>query len=499
MGVAVVVGGGFSGVIAARELLRGEWSVIMVDPGLSPGRGLAYGTSEPWHLLNSPVASMSADPDRPTDFLDWCRRTDHRLGGAPVQPTDFVPRAWYGDYLTETLRATESVLWGSGPVRDGEPDDWPPDAEPGGLTIHRGRVSRIFEASGPGLTVLLDDGVVIPADKVVLALGHATPSLPVRLPAEVRTHPGYVADPWRPGALDRVQDGPVLLVGTGLTAVDVALTLANRAVAAVELTAVSRHGLLPQPHRPAGEPPAPVRSIELDLLSAGSLAALTRSVRLLAQRVGDWRAVMDALRPHWDRLWQGLSEPDQRRFLRHLARYWEVHRHRMAPPVAAAIERLRLDGALRVRSAELCGVSVAESGGLRVVLRHRGGTAAVTENDFAAVINCTGPGRLVDSDPLVRSLIADGLARCGPYNLGLDVDEHGAALGRDGRAGRGDRAPALYVLGPPRRGRLWETAAAPEIRTQARALATHLRGRGALGSRCVHGDEHPDPAYALPG
>jgi uncharacterized NAD(P)/FAD-binding protein YdhS len=281
----------------------------------------------------------------------------------------------------------------------------------------------------------------------------------------------------------------------------VALTLANRTGRTPSLTAVSRHGLLPRAHRPAGQQPAAVGPLDPDLLSTGSLAQLTRSLRLLAERVGDWRAVMDALRPHWDQLWQRLSAADQQRFLRHLARYWEVHRHRMAPPVAAAIDGLRRDGVLRVRSAELCGLSPTDSGELRAVLRNRGHEAveAVTTHEFAAVINCTGPGRLVDSDPLVRSLIADGLARCGPYRLGLDVDEHGAALGRDGLAGRGLRSPALYVVGPPRRGRLWETTAAPEIRAQARALATHLRGQGALGSRCVHGDEHSDPAYALPG
>lgn len=492
MGIAVVVGGGCSGVLATRELLRVGWHVVLVDPGARPGRGLAYSTAAPWHLLNSPVAAMSADPDRPDDFLRWCRIRDPQTG-----PGDFVPRSWYGDYLTEVLREADQTAQGR-------------------LTVQRGRVARIFEPSGgPGnpLTVLLCDDVVIPADRVVLALGHPAPSAPARLDAAAARTGAYIADPWRPGVLESLPEGPVLLIGTGLTAVDVALTLAHAGRG--DLTAVSRHGLLPQAHRrppAAGVPtaatsgsgpltgpapatpgagpvgltvpadqagPAAFRALTPaaaqaatiaalpELVGAGSLAELTRSLRRLAAVTGDWRAVLDALRPHWDTLWQGLAEPDQRRFLRHLARYWEVHRHRMAPPVADLIDGLLTTGTLRVRAAELCGVEAVDEG-VRVVLRERHG-GAITATHYAAVINCTGPGRLVESDPLVRSLVAEGMARPGPYRLGLDTDPHGALLRRDGSP-----HPALWTLGPTRRGRLWETTAAPEIRAQARALADVL-------------------------
>ncbi|MEU8078470.1 FAD/NAD(P)-binding protein [Catellatospora citrea] len=462
MGIAVVVGGGCSGVLATRELLRTGWHVVLVDPGARPGRGLAYSTAAPWHLLNSPAAAMSADPDRPDDFLRWCRQRDPRTG-----PADFVPRSWYGDYLTEVLRAADETAQGR-------------------LTVQRGRVARIFEPSGHGgpLTVLLADDVVIPADRVVLALGHPAPSTPARLDAAAARSGAYVADPWRPGALDDLPEGPILLIGTGLTAVDVALTLAN--AGRRDLTAVSRHGLLPQPHRrspatgsgtvavqgTAQVPAAQAVPAALpELLAAGSLAVVLRTLRRLAADTGDWRAVFDALRPHWDALWQGLPEPDQRRFLRHLARYWEVHRHRMAPAVADSIGALRERGSLRVRAAELCGIEAADEG-VRVVLREWHG-GAITAPTFAAVVNCTGPGRIVESDPLVRALVAEGMARPGPYRLGLDTDPHGALLRRDGSA-----HPALWTLGPTRRGVLWETTAAPEIRTQARALAVALGDAG---------------------
>lgn len=391
MGIVAVVGGGLSGVLAARELLAyPDHEVVLIDPSARPGRGLAYGTARPWHLLNSPAGSMSADPDRPDNFTRWCQARERR-----TEAGDFVPRAWYGDYLTEVLRETDRTSEGR-------------------LTVYRARVERIFE--GDRYAVLTSDGVVIPADEVVLALGNAR-----------KKSDGI--DPWELGALENLPDGPVYLKGTGLTAVDVVLTLVR--LGRTEIIAVSRHGLLPQRHRPTAPAAAPGRApagkaVEL----TGDLSAMIRQLRSQP----DWRAAFDALRPRWDELWQGLGERQQESFLRHVARYWEVHRHRMAPAVADEIDALRADGTLTVQA-------------MGVQLK--------------GFVDCTGPGRAVD-DPLVRTLIADGLVRPGPHGIGLDGTP-------DGRVGR-----ALWTIGPMRRGVLWETTAAPEIRAQARVLGRAL-------------------------
>ncbi|HEX6686869.1 MAG TPA: FAD/NAD(P)-binding protein [Candidatus Limnocylindrales bacterium] len=432
---AVVVGGGAGGVLATVQLLAAGWPVVLIDPRTTPGRGVAQGFASPWHLLGSPVDEMSALPDKPDDFLRWCRMRCPR-----TQPFDFVPRGWYGEYLSETLRAADS----------------------GRLTVHRASVSRIFDAPGGGFTVLLSGGVVIPAAHVVLALGEAAPADPLPLPAPVRQAPSYIGDPGEFAApVVAAGDGPVLLIGTGPTAVDVTLALAHTHPG-ISILAVSRHGLTPQPHRRRDT--AAGRRVEPVL--AGSLARLLRTLRSQAAETGDWHAVMDAHRPHWNRLWDGLSEPEQRRFLRHAARFWEVHRHRVAPAVADRIAALRAGGTLRVAAGEVCGLA-ADPHGLVATIRYRGGDVATQR--FAAVVNCTGPGRVVESSPLVRSLIAEGIARPGPYRLGLDTDAHGALVRRDGSVN-----PALWTLGPPRRGVLWETSAVPEIRAQAQALARRL-------------------------
>jgi uncharacterized NAD(P)/FAD-binding protein YdhS len=403
-----VVGGGCAGVLVTRELLRaGDDDVVLIEPG-ELGGGVAYGQARPWHLLNSRAGAMSADPDDPGHFLRWAGAT----------PAAFRPRAEYGRYLRAVLDEAD---------RD----------HPGRLHVRRARAASI----GPDGVVALDDGGAVHADHVVLATGG---------PAAARQridHPRYVTDPWRPGVLESLPgDRPVLLVGTGLTAVDVALTLTADGQRTAPVVAVSRRGLLPLTHTADATPPA-VPSLD----DCATLRDVVRAVRAAAGEAGDWRPVVDGLRPLLDQLWTALTPGEQDAFLRHLARPWECHRHRMAPEVAARVVALRTAGLLEIRAG-----GVAAWPGLA---------------DYAAVVNCAGPGRLpAAAGPLVGGLLATGLARVGPHGLGLDIDTAGRLVGATGRAH--DR---LWVVGALRRGARWETTAVPEIRAQARSLVTDLR------------------------
>ncbi len=424
-----VVGGGCSGLLVTRELLwRTGDDVVMVEPG-PPGGGVAYGAARPWHLLNSRAAAMSADPDDPGHFARW----------AGAAPDDFVARDTYGRYLRSVLDASAA-------------------AHPGRFHRRAARVSGVRPVAD-GCLLTLDSGDELRADHVVLATGNPAGAQPSAVPAELRAHPAYVADPWRPGALDAVPAGvPALLIGTGLTAVDVALTLAADGRRTAGVVAVSRRGLLPLSHTATAAPP-----YRPDLDDCAGLRDVIRAVRAAAGEAADWRAVVDGLRPHLDRLWGALTAGEQEAFLRHLARPWECHRHRMAPQVAARIAGLRRDGVLAVRAGGIRGVRAEPGGALTVELAD--GPAS-----YGAVINCAGPGRLPDcADPLTADLLGAGLARVGPHGLGLDVDPAGRLVAAGGTPNR-----RLRLVGPLRRGAVWETTAVPEIRAQARRLADGL-------------------------
>jgi uncharacterized NAD(P)/FAD-binding protein YdhS len=202
----------------------------------------------------------------------------------------------------------------------------------------------------------------------------------------------------------------------------------------------------------------------------------------MASRPNHWQDVVDAVRPHIPDLWRRLPDRDKRLFVRHVARYWEVHRHRMPPATARRITELRCTGRLSVLRGRVTGVSGTPGPArLRIRVDQDG---SVTDLPAGWLINATGPGTDLTrtADPLLRDLLSRGLARPDPLRLGLDATGDGAVLDAAGTP-----SPTLFTLGPTLRGIRYESTAIPEIRDQAAALAGRLIA--APGAR-----EHPGSA-----
>jgi uncharacterized NAD(P)/FAD-binding protein YdhS len=452
-----IVGGGFSGAMLAARLVTRRRAhpvhVALVDRTGRFGHGVAYGTSNPRHLLNVPAGMMSAFEDVPDHFFAWAKR---RVGG--VERGTYLPRTLYGDYVASVLddairhKASRSTI-----------------------DLRIGAARRIdFLPEGGGARLHLDDGTVV-ARKVVLATGNAASrSLAVPGADDAAVRARWVPDPWAPGALDHLAySGDVLIVGTGLTMIDVALELIGRGQRG-RIVAVSRRGLLPQPHVTAPQPPGQwldSGALRAPLGAAGLLRAVRGAVARAAAAGADWRSVVAELRPITPGLWEGLGPAGRARFLRHAAPYWETHRHRVAPAVHDVLLGLLASGQLEVRAGRLAEVRPRD-GGVVAKLVPRGSTQPV-DLPVSAIVNCAGPDPDVrhSTDPLFASLAAAGVIRPGPHALGLDVDAAGALIGCDGRP-----SIVLFAAGPLRRGLLYETTAVPEIRAQIAALASTLDG-----------------------
>ena len=442
----VVVGGGFSGAVLAAHLARATgdgFSVLVPDRNPGRGRGVAYGTPCGGHLLNVAAGNMSAFRDDPEHFLRWAQTHYDRA----VAPGRFLPRRVYGQYIEWVLAQAM-------------------EEQPGKIEWRRDEVESITP-TGEAAAIRLRGGSGLTAGKVVLAMGNFPPAA-CALPEALRKSSGYIPNPWAATALDGAEkEGSILLVGSGLTSVDMTIALRARGFKGV-IHLLSRHGLLPQEHKPARAWPA-----FWDQTAPRTVRALMGLVREQVQAAqengGDWRAVIDSLRPYTAAIWQSLAVKEKRRFLRHVRPYWEVHRHRIAPEIGCLIGEQVDSGEIESHAGRM--VDGHERGGKTEVTFRDRKTGKLVDLMVDRVINCTGPEadiRKLD-DRLVNDLLRRGLVRPDRLRLGLDVAEDGAVIDAQGLASN-----LIYAVGPARKGRLWETTAVPEIRQQIAELGVLL-------------------------
>ena len=423
-----IVGGGFSGTMLAAELARRGVSSLLFEGAGREGRGTAYSTLEPAHLLNVPALKMSAWADDPDHFV----RFVEAAGGAAK---DFVERRAFGRYLRGILHeAVASGLVEVVPAR--------------ALAARR---------EGQCFRVEVEGGGHIAADALALAQGNQPPE-PLRGTEELGAC--FVNNPWVADsavAIARVAEssGDALIVGTGLTMVDMVLSL-DAAGHRGRIVALSRRGQIPRAH--ADHEPAPV---ELDEVPLGNVGTLWSWLRRRSGEVG-WRGSVDALRPHTHAIWKSLDAGERRRFVRHARPWWDVHRHRIAPQVAKQIADMVGEGRLEIVAGRIGAIRQVQ-GGIEVEIMRRG-SASSESRTFAVGFNCTGPLGAIKRtrDPLLKQLLDDGVIAADDMVMGLAVDEGSRA---------GDE---LWALGPLTKGAYWEIVAVPDIRGQAAAVAADI-------------------------
>jgi len=428
-----VIGGGFSGCAVAANLAKygpPELSLALFEPD-ELGRGAAYGTRHPEHLLNTRARAMSLYIEDPDHFTRW-------LNGRAC-PDDFVSRRLYGDYVGEVARPL----------------------------FARGRFMHVHEAAarirriGDGFSVQVRGEPTFYATHVVLATGNPSPNEEF-LPLELRLHPGYIGNPWRYNF--GVVGGHVLILGSGLTALDVIGALhASRHRG--RITVVSRKGHYPEVH-------ADVLPYDLIVaLDAHDARSLLRSLRRhvdTAQRRGfDWRSVIDALRAESEALWRRLPVAEQRRFDRHLRSPWDRRRHRAPVAVNEAREVYAATGRLQTYAGRLRSFRNGEA-----TLSLKNGTKVRLHADW--IVNCTGVGRgsMLAQNAVIRTMLDEGIVALDEQGVGLQVDAQLCAVGSDGAP-----VPGLWLVGAIVRGCRFEATAVPELRTMAHDIAIGISAR----------------------
>jgi len=449
-GIAII-GGGFSGVMAAvnlARLARQPLHLTLINQRRPTARGVAYGTRRMEHLLNVAARNMSAFPDQPDHFLQWLRTRSEYDTVPDIELRErFIPRMIYGDYLRGLMH--QHLQCPTDLVRttfvEGEAVDIEPHAN--GAAIH------------------LQDGGRVEARRIVLATGNEPPAA---LPgsAELQDHPGWIGNPWQAWE-NRLpaSGGTVLVLGTGLTTVDAVITLRALGWQGV-IHAVSRNGWLPHSHFRGIEyaefPPAGLDLADLGLKKL--LALVEHHCTRLREMGANPAIIVDKMRPHTQRIWQRFTHDERIEFIRRHAARWNILRHRIAPEIYAQLATAQLTGQLQVHAGS---IEAVRADGNKVQVHLSGGKTLT--GDLA--INATGPNTKFTGtgSTLLQNLLRRGLVTPDETEMGARVDTDHTIIERDGR-----RSEIFLALGPLLRGTLWETIAVPELRGQARRTAETL-------------------------
>ncbi|MBV9491920.1 MAG: FAD/NAD(P)-binding protein [Verrucomicrobia bacterium] len=477
-----VVGTGFSGTLTAVHLARlsaGKVAIALIEKRKRFARGVAYATEDPSHLLNVPLAKMGAYAEDPEHFLRWCRQHPDRCRAAGVEDFhagSFVPRKLYGDYLEELLAAARR--------------QWP------SLRLVQGEVGDLRPKANGQFGVELADGRALNAAKVVLALGNFPPGDPKLRDQRFHTSSRYLTDPWAEATVERLSEpGAILILGSGLTALDLLLSLAKRRRGGGLIHLISRRGLFPQPHACYLPCPRLPNASTLPGSPRQALRQVRLATRQAAEAGSDWRAVIDGLRPFTQTIWQQWDRVERHRFLRHLRAYWEPHRHRASPEALAVKNDLETRGSLVCYRGRVQRITENATGLEAEFIEVRRPDSRRLQVNY--VVNCTGPECNYHKlkDPLVMQLFLRGLITPDPLFLGIEVGPEGIVYNV-----YGERIPNLYTLGSPQKGRLLETTAVPELRVQAEALAKRLWcefDREVERAGVKAGSANPIPAYEI--
>jgi uncharacterized NAD(P)/FAD-binding protein YdhS len=456
--VVIVIGGGASGMLVCANLLRNcqlPLKIVVVSSGAAFGAGVAYHTASDSHLLNVVTGKMSAFADDPDHFVRWLI-DDHFFSDIEIETLGktYLPRRIYGEYLRS--------VWKEAFARK-------PDAIE--VKMVDSRAVEITQTGNGEFIVHLLDGKKINGDHIVLATGNAPPRNPSIPNKTFYQSQRYFNNPWLPSSVDNLDPNlEVFIIGNGLTMVDTVLSLTERKHRGV-IHSLSPHGFGILQHRHNG---VPYNGLIRELQAANSLHQLvtlfnkhTKKVRRLGLSA---EPVIDSLRPRTQSLWLSFSLEEKKKFLSRLRHLWGVARHRLPIQTFDVIQRLKIDGKLKVWAGYVR--DITESDNMVQVDFFDRKSKTVKAIQVGRVINCTGPETDLQkmNDPLFKNLIISGLISPDLLSMGLQADHLTLQICNS----KGDNVNSFYALGGLLRGVLWESTAMGEIRAQAMNIAEQI-------------------------
>lgn len=469
----VIIGGGFSAATFAVQLLRRSsvgLHIFIVEPREHLGRGLAYSAVDPDHRLNGPLDVQAIDPEHPEDLLRWCNEARVRENDPEASVPSghlFLRRSVIGEYLSAqlALHSYDDVL--------------------GSTIVHvRDTAINVTVAEKEYIVSTSQNGNLT-ADMVILATGNSIPSLRKPFESHHASHSRIIPNPLEAGSLSAISsEANVLIVGSGLTALDMLSTLLRRGHQG-KITVVSRRGLRPRGHSPeilglktSQKPADPI----MKKMSAPipdfiarepvSVRRWCRALRIEIARVedagGTWHEPFDEVRDVAWKLWPLLPLAEKKRFLHRLRLFYDIHRFRTPPMNEKMAAEAEQDGRVKYLAANVAQVTAEPgSASVQVDFEIAGNTEARHRISFDYVVNCTGldSGTSSSTNPLLAKLERNGLIRRHETGLGYDVTASCEAINSEGGV-----QPRLRIIGPPTAGAFGDPLGAIYISAQVNRI-----------------------------
>lgn len=463
----LIIGGGACGVASfihlVQELIIGghhdDVKITLCEKGDTIGEGLAFGTRQPGHLLNTPASLMGIYSNEPGHYGDWLEANRHAVKEEEIKSYDdpedaYTTRRLYSLYIQEAFHHYLSR------------------AEEHGLEVacvHDEVVNILQDHKGYDMIFQKDNP--IRSDYVILAPGTPKPDNY----SEFRSLDEYIDFPWPSGKLLRIPaHATVGILGTSLSAIDAVMTLVDNQHQGV-IKLFSPDGLLPRVQ------PNKMISYSCKYFTLAMAHAIRREhfrgpkiselFRLFKQEVAeyngediDWKSsgrrnkspeflldedikiavsggdafikILDAFRYDATPVWSLLSTQEKMNFKKWIGPEWNVTRHAMPLHNARRLQKLFSNKKLEV------------SGGFEDVRYDVDSRKFIAEwrngnEEVHYLINATGPANTVDE---MRSTLIQNLSSSGtivPHEVGgIVIDPHTMqVVSSSGTAGR------LYAVG----------------------------------------------------
>jgi uncharacterized NAD(P)/FAD-binding protein YdhS len=447
----LIIGGGFSGMMIAINLIMNEDDALItiINDTYEPPLGAAYSTKNNVHLLNVPAGKMSAFANKPSDFIDWLKsKKEYRHLLTDSIENEFVSRTIYGAYLTdifENYKSHPKINWINGTAND-------------------------INITSEGYDIILKNNERYSGNILILASGNMLPSNPPIKNETFYYSKNYFRNPWNDSFLNTIsRNKPILIIGTGLTMIDCLLSLKSIQFKE-KIYAISPRGYIPKSHTKVELYPDFYSEIKGHTLLT-IFKTVRKHIKIAEEKNIPWQSVIDSLRPYVQDIWKSFADKEKLQFISHVRHIWGVARHRLPQHIHSEIEQLIKTGQLEIIGGRINNIIETNDNELNVeiLLRKQKNNKTIKAS---CAINCTGPQTNYNEieNELYQNLIRKKIILPDTNRLGIKATTNYEVLKSENTAYKN-----MYAIGSLLRGVLWETTAIPELKQQAYDIAQQIK------------------------